>query len=262
VLKYDKPPFYLACKGEFILKRQYWYIIAAYVLMQLSGFFGVPLLLSLGVGTNAPNKMIAASTASGYWAVISFSVTFLIILFLLRDDIKQRHYRDQAPVPIAFMWAIGGFFLALFAQAIAANIELHLFGVEMGSENTRRIVEIIKLAPLLIIVTSIIGPILEEIIFRKIIFGTLYKKYNFFVAAMISSLLFAVVHMELEHLLLYSAMGLTFAFLYVKTKRILVPIFAHVAMNTFVVVIQTIFADDIEKIMREAEKMQFIFGGF
>jgi membrane protease YdiL (CAAX protease family) len=245
-----------------MLKRQYWYVIAAYVLMQLSGLAGVPLLLNLGIGANAQNKITAASIASGYWAVISFSVTFLIILFLLRDDIKQRHYRDQVSVPVAFAWAIGGFFLALFAQAIAANIELRFFGVEMGSENTKRIVEIIKLTPILVIVTSIIGPILEEIIFRKIIFGALYKKYNFFIAAIISSLLFAVVHMELEHLLLYSAMGLTFAFLYVKTKRILVPIFAHVAMNTFVVVMQTVFADDIEKMMKQAEKMQFIFGGF
>jgi uncharacterized protein len=245
-----------------MLKRQYWYVIVAYVLMQLSGLAGVPLLLYLGIGANAQNKIIASSIASGYWAVISFSVTFFIILFLLRDDIKHRHDRDQASAPVAFMWAIGGFFLALFAQAIAANIEFRFFGVEMGSENTRRIVEIIKLTPLLVIVTSIIGPILEEIIFRKIIFGSLYKKYNFFIAAIISSLLFAVVHMEFEHLLLYSAMGLTFAFLYIKTKRILVPIFAHVAMNTFVVVMQTVFADDIEKMMKQAEKMQFIFGGF
>jgi uncharacterized protein len=245
-----------------MLKRQYWYVIAAYVLMQLSGLAGVPLLLSLGIGAHAQNEITAASIASGYWAVISFSAAFLIILFLLRDDIKQRHYRDQASIPVSFMWAIGGFFLALFAQAVAANIELRLFGVEMGSENTRRIVEIIKLTPLLVIVTSIIGPILEEIIFRKIIFGSLYKKYNFFIAAIVSSVLFAAVHMEFEHLLLYSVMGLTFAFLYVKTKRILVPIFAHVAMNTFVVVIQTVFADDIERMMKQAEKMQLIFGGF
>ena len=53
-------------------------------------------------------------------------------------------------------------------------------------------------------------------------------------------------------------MGFVFAFLYVKTKRILVPIAAHVLMNTFVVAIQTLFAEEIESIMREAERMQFV----
>jgi len=243
------------------LKRRYWYIIITYVLMQLSSIGGVPLLLSLGVGANAENNTIAAYTASGHWAVISFSVALVIILFLLRDDLKHQH-RDQASIPVSIMWAIAGFFLAFVAQAVAMAIELHILGIEPGSENTRRIVEIIRLTPLLVIVTSIIGPILEEIIFRKIIFGSLYKKYNFVIAAIISSLLFAVVHMELEHLLLYSAMGFTFAFLYIITKRILVPIFAHVAMNTLVVMFQTILADDIEKMLKDAEKIQLIFGGF
>lgn len=258
MLQYEKRHYFFR-KGESPLKRQYWFIIIAYIMMQLSSIAGVPLLLSLGVGAHSGN---AAEAASGYWAVISFTLTFFLVLFWLRDDMKQRHTRDRAPLAIAWLWAIGGFFLALFAQSIAANIEWRLFGIEMGSENTKRIVDIIRLTPALVIVTSVIGPILEEVIFRKIIFGTLYEKYNFFIAATTSSLLFAAVHMEFEHLLLYSAMGFTFALLYTKTKRIFVPIFAHVAMNTFVVAMQTIFADYIEQIMRETEKMQFIFGGF
>lgn len=258
MLQYEKRHYFL-CKGESSLKRQYWYVIIAYVIMQLSSIAGVPLLLSLGVGSGSAD---AAEIASGYWAVISFSITFFLVLFLLRAEMKQRHDRYVVPLTVAWMWAIGGFFLALFAQSIAANIEWRIFGIQMGSENTKRIVEIIRLTPSLVIVTSIIGPILEELIFRKIIFGTLYEKYNFFIAATVSSLLFAAVHMELEHLLLYSAMGFTFAFLYAKTKRIFVPIFAHVTMNTFVVVMQTVFANYIEKMMRAAEKMHFIFGGF
>ena len=57
-------------------------------------------------------------------------------------------------------------------------------------------------------------------------------------------------------------MGFTFAFLYVKTNRIIVPIFAHVAMNTLVVVVQSVFKEDIERLIREAEKIQSFIGGF
>ena len=128
-------------------------------------------------------------------------------------------------------------FPCLFAQSVAATIELAL-GIELGSENTQQIVGLIQLSPLVIIITSIIGPILEEIVFRKILFGTLYKRLNFFLSGLISSLIFSIAHGEPEHLILYGAMGFTFAFLYVKTKRILVPISAHVAMNTIVVLLQ------------------------
>lgn len=157
-------------------------------------------------------------------------------------------------------WAIGGVFLALFAQSIAANIE-NLLGIEMGSENTQQIIRLIQASPLVVVISSIIGPILEEIVFRKIIFGTIHKRLNFFLSALISSIIFAVAHFEFEHILLYSAMGFTFAFLYVKTKRILVPIFAHVAMNTLVVIIQ-FNRENIENWIKEAEKMQSFIGGF
>lgn len=159
------------------------------------------------------------------------------------------------------IWAISGIFLALFAQYAAAIIE-NLLGIKMGSENTKDILTIIEAFPLAIIVTSIIGPILEEIVFRKIIFGALHQRFNFIISALISSVIFAAAHMEFQHILLYSAMGFTFAFLYVKTKSIFVPIFAHVAMNTLVVLVQSVYKDDIERLQREAEAVQNFIGGF
>ena len=140
--------------------------------------------------------------------------------------------QNQASIPVSIFWSIFGIFLALFAQSIAVMIEQQL-GIKPESDNTQEILFVIQQVPLMIIVSSIIGPILEEIIFRKIIFGALYKRFNFVISALISSVIFGLAHMELVHLLLYSAMGFTFAFLYVKTKRILVPIVAHVSMNTF-----------------------------
>ena len=138
-------------------------------------------------------------------------------------------------------------------------IEQYVFHVGSGSENTKAILNIIKAMPLMIIVSSIVGPILEEIIFRKIIFGVLYEKTNFFFAGLISSVIFGIVHQDLTHLLLYTAMGFTFAFLYVQTKRIIVPIFAHVMMNTIVVVMQLGPAQ--KYIEQHSEQMQLIIGG-
>ena len=198
--------------------------------------------------------------ASGYWVVISFILATVIILFLLRHERNNRNLHEQASIGTSIGWAISGVFLALFAQSIAANIE-QLVGIPTGSENTQNILNLIEAVPAVMVASSILGPILEEIVFRKIVFGTLYKRLNFFLSALISSLVFAVAHMEFIHILLYTAMGFTFAYLYVKTKRILVPIFAHVTMNTLVVLIQSIYKDDIEKYLEELNKVQSFIGG-
>ncbi|MCM3164878.1 CPBP family intramembrane glutamic endopeptidase [Metabacillus litoralis] len=239
------------------MKRHYWFILLTYMLLQLSSFLGIRLLDLLNIGETTVERF-------AYWTILSFSLAFFIILFLLRHDrhSESRFRGEPSSVGASIGWAVAGFILALFVQSVAANIEVNVFGVEAGSENTQMIVNIIKVSPLVIIVTSILGPILEEIIFRKILFGVLYTKTNFFIAAVISSLIFSLLHGEPQHVLLYGSMGFTFAFLYVKTKRILVPIFAHVAMNTMVVIIQTVFQEDIERMMKQMEQMQVIIGGF
>ena len=219
------------------MRKEYWLILITYIAMQLSSFIGVPLMsfIAPSFGKSGPEL---ASFSISTWLMISFSIAMVIILYLLRKEMVNPVRSEKALSPsLSTYWAIGGIFLALIAQTVAANIEL-LMGIEMGSENTEQIVGSYRTAPIVIIVTAIIGPILEEIVFRKIIFGALYKRLNFFIAAIISSLIFAIAHGEPEHLLLYTSIGLTFAFLYVKTNRILVPIITHVSMNTIVVIMQ------------------------
>jgi membrane protease YdiL (CAAX protease family) len=227
-------------------------------MMQLSGVIGIDLLLSLGVASDQP-ALAARSLAASYWTIISFTVALIIVLFLLR---KEMNMRQTHSITKTFLWSVFGVFLALAAQSIAAMIEMNLLGIEPGSQNTEFIVDLVKMTPWLIVVTSVIGPILEEIIFRKIIFGSLAPKLGFFLSALISAVVFAFVHLDFSHLLIYTAMGLVFAYLYSKTKQILVPIVAHVMMNTIVILGQTIFADKLEEMQRNAEQIQMIFGGF
>jgi uncharacterized protein len=241
------------------VKRHYWFVILTYIVMQFSSIVGVPLLLKLGIGRDQ-NIAVATVTAAGYWFVISFALALIIILYLMRKDARESLRGERpASIGVSFIWVIAGIFMAMFAQSIAATIELRIFGVDPGSENTQTIMNVVRVTPILILVVSIIGPILEEIIFRKVLFGALYEKTNYFIAALTSSVIFAFVHGEPQHLLLYSAVGFTFAFLYVKTKRIIVPILAHVSMNTFVVIIQ--LNVDIEQLQQTTQQVQSTFGG-
>ena len=243
------------------MKKDLWIILIAYIVMQLSSLIGVPLVAFIGtlMGYTLTEMEIISVP---YWLVISFSMTLVIVLLLLKKEAQPSvNFRQAASPARSFIWAFFGVFLALFAQGLAANIESNL-GIDMGSENTEQIINLIEKFPIIILISSVIGPILEEIVFRKVIFGSLYKRFNFFLSAMMSSVIFALAHFEPEHVILYSAMGFTFAFLYVKTKRIIVPILAHVAMNTFVVLVQSVFREDLERMIKEAEQIQSFIGGF
>jgi uncharacterized protein len=234
------------------LKKEYWFVIITYIAMQLSSIVGMPIFMMLGSRSGMPKDELQAKSAA-YWIVFSFLATLLLILFLMRKDMRENIERhNQASITISVFWAIAGVFLALFSQSIAGGIE-QMLGVKSESENTQNLVSLIYEVPLVIFVTSVIGPILEELIFRKIIFGSLHKRFNFFISALISSVIFGLAHGELEHLLLYTAMGFTFAFLYAKTGRILVSITAHIAMNTLVIILQVSYREDIKNMLDTAQ---------
>jgi len=232
------------------LPKRYWWVIITYIVAQLSVLLFAPLLYYL--------LPISEFHAIVYWNIISFIVALLIILRLLFRDLTRQKSRDAATIGGVILWSIIGFFLSWVAQIIAVNIEFNVFGIEPGSENTEVIMQIALQTPLFLIIPILIAPILEELIFRKIIFGTLYQRMNFIFAAFISSAIFGIIHQEPEHILIYSSMGFVFAYLYVRTKRIIVPIIVHMALNTASVVVQLTL--DIEK-LEQLQTQMIIFGG-
>src|SRR5699024_5965135 len=123
-------------------------------------------------------------------------------------------------------------------------------GVGSSSGHSASIIQIGKINPLFIVSAAILGPNLEEIIFRKILFGYLNENFNVWFAAFVSSLSFGLVHMEMQTLIVYMVMGLVFAYIYWKTKRIIIPILVHVSINSFAVLIPLVV--NVEKL----EKMQ------
>ena len=92
-------------------------------------------------------------------------------------------------------------------------------------------------APAFILATTIAGPIMEEFVFRRSILGIVEKYTNFWVGAVISSLLFAFAHND-GHLLIYFFLGFFFSLQYKTTGRIWTSMITHVGMNTLVVIVQ------------------------
>jgi uncharacterized protein len=242
------------------LPARYWFVILTYIVMQLSSILLLPFVPWID------DRGLDLATVSYWWSVISFLLAVVIVCILLRKDMRTPAMRNATGPGMTIVWIIIGFFGAYAGQVIAGLIETYLFGITQGSENTSNIMDAVREVPAFVLIVVVFAPVLEEIIFRKILFGEIYKRTNFFVAVLISALVFGAVHGDFLHLLQYFVMGIVFAALYVQTKRIIVPIITHSLMNLMVVIMQLYFTpermEEIEKMQKQLENMQMIiFGG-
>ena len=87
---------------------------------------------------------------------------------------------------------------------------------------------------------AVVGaPVVEEIIFRGLLFGTLVGRWGFWPAALGSSLVFASLHgYELEGSISVLTTGTFLCWLYARTGRLWAPMLAHGLLNAIVVLPQ------------------------
>ena len=230
-------------------------LILTYIIMQLSGFLFAPLILAFFMRQEGMELPQAKLLASGWWVFISMMVATIITLAFLQKDKKflKNLKGKQSSIGASVGWGFLGFFMVLFGQSIAAVIEGAL-GIDPGSENTASFVKIAAAAPVAILSIAIFAPILEELIFRRVIFGSLVQKSNFFIAGLVSAIVFAIIHFDFTHILLYAVSGFIFAFLYYKTRRIMTSIISHMLLNGFVVLVQ-LNQDNIERYQKYLETL-------
>ena len=93
---------------------------------------------------------------------------------------------------------------------------------------------------LMLIIASLIAPISEELFFRVFIFLGLRNfsiTKNTTIAAIISSIFFALSHIDPGTYFITFILGISFCWLYLRTKTILIPIFTHSLHNTISVIL-------------------------
>lgn len=82
------------------------------------------------------------------------------------------------------------------------------------------------------VVVAVIGaPLIEEIVFRGIVFRSLRRVSPPWVAILASSVLFGLYHMNTVQIVYATLMGLVAGIIYEKSNNLLFPILIHVANN-------------------------------
>ena len=180
---------------------------------------------------------------------IAALATIIMIFIASRSHNDIDRGKKESTILLNIAIGLAGFVAMMLLQGVinwTLQYLSEIFEFQASSKNTSNVVQIIKLNPLFIVYVIFLGPIMEELFFRKAVFGYFYdimlgsKRWiRFVIPALITGILFAIPHDGFSPIMiLYIMMSFVFSFLYLKTKSILTPMVAHITMNTIVVIAQ------------------------
>jgi uncharacterized protein len=93
------------------------------------------------------------------------------------------------------------------------------------------------LGPIVIFSVIVFAPLGEELLFRGLLFTGLQRSLPIWVAIVISSVAFAVTHVEWLAVIVILPVGMLFAWTFDRRGTLLVPIAAHATFNLINVVL-------------------------
>ena len=98
----------------------------------------------------------------------------------------------------------------------------------------------IQISPIILLISSgIIGPILEEMLFRYINYNKLKKFNSISKTIIINSIIFSLIHIQIEKILFALPLGLILSITYEKRKNIIIPIIIHISANSIALLLNT-----------------------
>jgi len=228
---------------------------SAFIIMFLShlvfGFvFGIAGIFVAGKLSREPelyfflSVLLAAVAANIFNALLWF-----LIIKLRKYGIKETFHFSNMPFRKWIYWVAGGMIFFLGFDYGYERL-LKFFGKTIPPQELVSRIQQIPLdsvhVPHIIFVIFTIGiliPVFEEIIFRGVIYQAMRNGMANWIAAVFSSALFAVIHMEAAYFVPLFVFGMILAYAYRKSNSITLPIAIHCINNTCF--IMAIFAEKI-----------------
>jgi len=96
-----------------------------------------------------------------------------------------------------------------------------------------------------IICSGICGPILEELLFRGIVYNKLKEFNKTMTAIILCSIIFGIIHTNIINGIFAFGVSFMFIYLYEKYKTIKAPILMHIFLNTTIVVMLNVIVKNI-----------------
>jgi len=188
------------------------------------------------------------------WSLLLFVVALLAIGFVV---LRFAHLHDMLPLLGAF-FAIGLLSVAVAVAPLGwaaipalglrpANWKYFVFGA-LGTmvlsvgvsqfgvqpEGMKQVFEIVRgldQIGMSLLLLAVLAPVVEELVFRGLLYGWLAGRWGKTVGWIVSSIAFAAAHTEPAHVVLVFPLGLMFGWLRQRTDSLLPSLVAHIANN-------------------------------
>lgn len=229
-------------RKKFIRKRSNavgFTVAIAYGVMQLiSVLVSVIMLVLNALGFGWAYDINFANFVNELIVVVGFTVPFWVCAVIVNGSVSNTVKTEKVGFAefAGFTLLVFGFnALCNYSSAILKNI-MSSFGVEpvgithsgfTGTENLA----------ITLICSAVLPALIEEFAFRGVVLGVLRRSMNDISAIIVSSVLFAVIHGNLQQLPFAFGMGLVFAVSTVFTKSIYPAVIGHFLNNACAVIL-------------------------
>lgn len=212
-------------------------LVIVLLLFYCSSLFAIIPIKLFNIDTNTCSDLVLYSTRL-FANFVTAIFLFIIYYKDLKKDVKDLKKNFKSIFSIAIKCWIFGFIAMLLSSYLISKYS----PVSMPS-NELSVREVINTTPIIaFLMTSLLAPFIEEIIFRKS-FKDVFK--SFFLYLFISAFVFGSLHVignikslyELLYIIPYTSLGLSFAYCYYKTNNIFSSIFIHFLHNTIGIIL-------------------------
>jgi len=173
----------------------------------------------------------------GIQIVLMLGVVWFFAIFRRKSsfrDLGLRYYSIARTIWYSFLSLLAIFFVS-FLYVFLMN---SLFGIEAPASKIEILVENRSISSnILFVVVTMIAPFSEEVFFRGFLYSAFKKSWGVNVALLLSSFLFAIVHLELYAFIPLMIIGWLLAYLFEKTKSLIPAIFLHGVYNLILILI-------------------------
>lgn len=187
-------------------------------------------------------SLVPSAAAASYAVNLLFYASVGILALLAARKVVRRDLQVLATRPWFTLLMVPA---AVVGMLILTALLVSWLGESQTSANQEGLQELMQQVPAWLIVPLlvVVGPFVEEYIFRHLLIGKLSRRLNIWICCALSVMLFAGIHIAgqeaitLTALMPYLAMGATLVFVYVWTgKNLMFSYFVHAAKNLLAVV--------------------------
>lgn len=162
------------------------------------------------------------------------SLLMVLISFIILFPILFKKYQKMSISPTKFKMS-NGIWLLLIGSSLAVILNIIIYNIDKIVDLTNRYDNINSQIIVPLITTGILGPILEEYLFRGILYNKLKEFNSNTKATIITSIIFAVVHFELTQIIYAFIFSLILIKIYDCYQNLKAPIITHIGANSVIV---------------------------